>query len=533
MADVAVSHVKFPDIVVSSHSPTKKGGRLSDSAPAISQLSEGTPRRASLGSDASLLTKHVFVSSSKKVNKRSSTAPAAVDNPFKLPTQADMAAYEQNRIDERNKLRSSSLPLSERMTDAYLRGSTRMKFRELEVALDALPEEEESEDSIAAAMRKKNRDRDPIPSVLAKKREMFMLEFSLNVKRDEIQKLELAADQREDALRKAEKMLEEDAAKFDAILKDNNAKTLEATRKADQEAKLKIEKIQEIKRLNNEIASFRNEIAKVDEQLDECKRYKEFLVQLTPQEVLDAAKAKKEEGRLTQEEEELPMPFSEPQQLLDIFKQLEEHNMFLIQHSQESERVLEDLRVKRKETERRMEFEIAGLRGQIEILKEAIEREEDKANGLAGLSKTDLGANGQELTLENIQQAVELVYDTNIEPTDGNLGTLLMLTRIEKMMMDTFEKLETMPKDQVLSLEKMKDKERRARQRAEKLEIARQAQELRIQRQLERSLAPTKKRVGKPVMFRSVLVTKKKEVTTDHKSAAEEEERRIFFEPDD
>jgi hypothetical protein len=48
------------------------------------------------------------------------------------------------------------------------------------------------------------------------------------------------------------------------------------------------------------------------------------------------------------------MYFTDPQQLLDIFKQLEENNMFLIQNSQQTERVLEDLRSKRKETEMKM-----------------------------------------------------------------------------------------------------------------------------------------------------------------------------------
>ena len=51
---------------------------------------------------------------------------------------------------------------------------------------------------------------------------------------------------------------------------------------------------------------------------------------------------------------ETPMYFKHPEQLLEIFKQLEENNMFLIQNSQETERILEDLRVKRRETEAKM-----------------------------------------------------------------------------------------------------------------------------------------------------------------------------------
>jgi len=54
------------------------------------------------------------------------------------------------------------------------------------------------------------------------------------------------------------------------------------------------------------------------------------------------------------EEVETPMYFTNPEQLLEIFKQLEENNMFLIQNSQETERILEELKVKRKATEQKM-----------------------------------------------------------------------------------------------------------------------------------------------------------------------------------
>lgn len=66
---------------------------------------------------------------------------------------------------------------------------------------------------------------------VASKREMFLMSYSLTVKRDEMKKLSNLATDREEALHKAEKMLEEDAARFDAFLKENNLKTMEATKR--------------------------------------------------------------------------------------------------------------------------------------------------------------------------------------------------------------------------------------------------------------------------------------------------------------
>lgn len=63
--------------------------------------------------------------------------------------------------------------------------------------------------------------------------------MSLDTKRAEIRKLEEQAQQREDALKRSESMLEEDAMRFDAFLKENDYKAVEAIRKAEQETKAK------------------------------------------------------------------------------------------------------------------------------------------------------------------------------------------------------------------------------------------------------------------------------------------------------
>jgi hypothetical protein len=128
----------------------------------------------------------------------------------------------------------------------------------------------------------KTKEKENLNEMIQKNKEMFLMEYALSVKRDEIKKLEDKTKAREEELTKYAKRLEDQTQKFDAFLKENNVKTMEATRRADAETKVKLEKVQEIKRLNNEIASIKNELAKYDEQLEDCKRYKEFLDKLTP-----------------------------------------------------------------------------------------------------------------------------------------------------------------------------------------------------------------------------------------------------------
>ena len=117
---------------------------------------------------------------------------------------------------------------------------------------------------------------------VAKKREMFLVQMSLDTKREEIRKLEEKAQMKEEALQRSEQMLEEDALRFDAFLKENDKKAHDAIKRAEEETKKKQEKTQEIKRLTQQIQALSSEMSKHREALEDCLRYKKFLDMLTP-----------------------------------------------------------------------------------------------------------------------------------------------------------------------------------------------------------------------------------------------------------
>ena len=81
-----------------------------------------------------------------------------------------------------------------------------------------------------------------VAEFLAKKREIFLVQMNLDTKRAEICKLEQKALQKEDALKRSEEMLEEDAIKFDAFLKENDEKVQHALKNAEAETRRKQEK---------------------------------------------------------------------------------------------------------------------------------------------------------------------------------------------------------------------------------------------------------------------------------------------------
>jgi hypothetical protein len=84
----------------------------------------------------------------------------------------------------------------------------------------------------AAISNDRRREKENMATFIAKKREMFLVQMSLDTKREEIRKLEEKAQMKEEALKKSELMLEEDAIRFDTFLKENDKKAHEAIKKA-------------------------------------------------------------------------------------------------------------------------------------------------------------------------------------------------------------------------------------------------------------------------------------------------------------
>ena len=75
-------------------------------------------------------------------------------------------------------------------------------------------------------------------------------------------------------------MLEEDAARFDAFLKENDKNSVEAIKSAELETKAKLEKIQEAKKLTSHISSIKSEISRNEDILKDLEQYKMFLENL-------------------------------------------------------------------------------------------------------------------------------------------------------------------------------------------------------------------------------------------------------------
>lgn len=448
----------------------------------------------------------------------------------------------------------------------------------------------------AAISRDRRRENETLSEFVAKKREMFLVQMGLDIKREEISKMEQAAAGREEALRKSELQLAEDAVRFDAFLKDNDQQAHDALKKAEAQAKVKQEKLHDLKKLKHALGVVAAEKGKLREGLDEYKRYKSFLDSLTPEEWVQARlseqmdlrkarkqaayeaklavwEAKREEKtaevsakaeadrkaalrrgmqpakvdisavvtaqlppppllddeplpELNEEEKELPMYFTSPHQLLEIFQQLEESNLFLIQNCQDIEQQLEELRQMHAETSAAMASQTAQLESQVAVLQAQLASEDAKAATLrrkvaaesaseAGGSASDgpgsaadASAHALDALLPALRSRIVEVYERSGFKANASSDTISMLTQLEGKLEALLAELATLEPEYVSFKEKEKEKERRIRVREARLKAQQAAHEVRQRKMLERAQAPVVKRVGKPVMFRSILPKK-------------------------
>jgi len=205
------------------------------------------------------------------------------ENPFKLPPDDKIFLIRAQERDRRKEERErvSQLSVAEKTTAS---SRVRRNRRIDDSGDEALPVPEATATRAASASRGKRREKENVSLFVSKKRDMFLVQMSLDIKNAEILKLHKKAKQKDEALKKTQQMLEDDVSRFDAFLHSNDQAAHRAIKNADEMSKQKQDKIHRIRQIRSQLSAIQSEITKLKEQRDECLKYKAFLVRLTPQE---------------------------------------------------------------------------------------------------------------------------------------------------------------------------------------------------------------------------------------------------------
>ena len=103
----------------------------------------------------------------------------------------------------------------------------------------------------------KNRivQRDQMQKFIEKKREMFLMQMTIDQKKEEIKQLEEQIHNREMGLMKAESIIKKDLKDFNKFLETNKKQSRDEIKKAEDETKQKSKRITELKQIRDKKAN--------------------------------------------------------------------------------------------------------------------------------------------------------------------------------------------------------------------------------------------------------------------------------------
>uniref|UniRef100_A0A452T9E0 Coiled-coil domain containing 38 n=2 Tax=Ursus TaxID=9639 RepID=A0A452T9E0_URSMA len=381
-------------------------------------------------------------------------------------------------------------------------------------------------------------------------RDRFLLEYALSTKRNTIKKFEKHMVAKERQLTRAERKLQEDAMAFEEFLRENDHRSVDALKIAAQETINKLQMTAELKKASMEVQAVKSEIAKTEFLLREYMKYGFFLLKLSPkhwqiQQALKRAQMTKSRDSMnvslpiltseshtfsffyshtesissedsleffldddTDYDLEPELYFKEPEELLRVLTELEEQNLTLVQYSQDVDENLEDVNKREKLIQDKINSNIEFLLEHKEMLKANCVREEEKAAELELRSRLfsfgEFKSDTQEKLIDSLSKKINQVYKVCIGDADvGSLNPVQKLVKVESRLVELSDLIESIPKENVEAIERIKQKERRQKLREEKMKEKQKHQEERLKAALERAVAQPKRKLGRRLVYRS------------------------------
>ncbi|KAM4547573.1 cilia- and flagella-associated protein 100-like [Fundulus diaphanus] len=214
--------------------------------------------------------------------------------------------------------------------------------------------------------------------------------------------------------------------------------------------------------------------------------------------------------------------FSDPFDVVVLKSELTDQVLFLMENATEMDKMLEQslestLNIM-KEDEKKLTMQENNLKSRIEMEKKrgvVLRKQVQLHNSL----KTQ----DQDIMLEALDRKVTEVYSRCLENGPINLPTLEKLCSVEYRMVGLLQQIETIPEDIFQTLWKIKDSERKARLREQKLLQEREKQKEKMNKCMKRAYGESKKYTGRKLMQRCIPVQKKAEVVAEPSAPVEED----------
>lgn len=347
------------------------------------------------------------------------------------------------------------------------------------------------------------------------KREIFLLEFALHTKREVIANLQLKSLNAEKKMEDAEKRLIHDSQLFDEFLDEKNQAAFDAMATAEAEIKRHKQKLNQIKGLNAQICEVRADICRLEDIFaykDDIKQFI-FLVNMNQSNSDNRPISMSCDDWKTKWEntcdESVEIPFENPNALLEKIFELEDRNLSLIGHFQQSEEEFDEIKHLFKITANKLGSQIDQLKSHMDVIDSTVLRNDARAEELEFMCSMfahgDAEFQDQDAELDVFEKEIQRVYNGTIgqHNLDMHVDSLTMLTFIETRLEDLIDMEENLPPTRVKEAQKERDKQRRIEAREQKIVDQDLAQQERSQKMKNRVAADVRKRIGRRLVQRS------------------------------
>lgn len=486
------------------------------------------------------------------------------ENPFYVPADEEIFKLKNQEKDlkEMERRRVQGLKIWQKGIKYSSEGKLR-KIMELTSNIENInPDDDEQNgklnivDAANSAIRNRVRHKEPLTNFLNKKREMFLFQMTINEKKEQIKEFEELAYLQEISLQNSKDLLEKDAEAFKQHIEKNKNETRQAIKNAEDETKAKQKKIQEMKQIQEDLSTLMSKNTKQLEKLEKLYTYKLFLDKLTPDEFW---KKQTETRRrimtsssngdgpkesfnwqiynlnlspgilelLNDNNEENGIYFQKPDQLQELFGNLEENNLFIIKYTQDIEQSLEDL----KHSFEVKKHKLIDTEKQLKKNKQELEKAiQSRMTGMTQLRLTrdDRFTDRLSQRLENV---IKQIYDSSKILKEGKpdqqMRGLDILRLIERKLDSQLKELKQYNPQKVLEQYKLCMQRRRDAANELKKKELEEEQRKKLDK-IERRLQATK-RMGRPIMAKSMLMQEDKQETEVDQEDEEQVEKRLYF----
>ena len=417
----------------------------------------------------------------------------------------------------------------------------------------------------AADRALKNRvgQREQMQKFIEKKREMFLMQMTIDQKKEQIKQLEELTALKTQGLQKAEQYINQDLARFNSHLKVQKDNANNATKKAAQKADEKNKAFKMLKELQEKKATETSLNAKELERLKNLFDYKNFLDKMADNSSSrpenEVNKSKTTGGLQKAPTQSIPLEdyidynpkeqyfidfaalvndpvdyyqpaFKTPEDILKKFLEMEENTLKYIRAKQDAQTEKADLLEQLQEMDEQYKQEIQALELKKRRITEGII---EKNRILSDLEKISHGGTTE---IEKDQKRLSdgiLVVKKIFDSSNAQSNPVADMTRLEQFVKERFDALLVLaaknPEKLSDGLREYKDHKKRKAQDLERIE-----KDTKRRGQVESSKSQEEAKVLKrPVMTRSYLPKREKSTNKDQDVDPEIELNKKYFRVDD